>query len=476
MEERIKVSENMDTYSHRECLGITTAIVPFNFSTMILLWSFPMATITSTTLILKPSERVPGISMIIVERCESAGKPKGVLNLVNSTADVVNDICDNPRKQGVSSASLSNAYTGMDNTNFSSYVSPDRFAQSLLGSLFDPPCSERETKAVDSEHKKKPQSGMWHSFHLGKTTISTTKDYTDTQDELASGRITLKVLSGSAVTIAKETHNMLWHRAHLTGMAGDDVNDAPTPEKDGKQYIAAKDAPNAILKQLVGAICKSAGVEGKIANDEAKGFIKHAECLKLIHKQHPIPIAVGRVSHPTMKPFVKLLDDHDGQQDSHVIDTLEIIGEEHVIIQISCWLVILIPDVTAPDTALMLTCAIDDEDQELPDCRVNLSSRVAHSITITEMKSCIHQESAPQHNSEAPKVQLKIKVANPVAELDSDEMACIIWHKFCQDLTFLFIDIDLRYHDCSMEHRDATDDKVTVVAAEAIVSGCTPKT
>ncbi|SYW81876.1 uncharacterized protein UHO2_00380 [Ustilago hordei] len=104
MEECIEVSENMDTYACHECLGITTAIVPFNFSTMIPLWSIPMATITSSTLILKPSERVPGISMIIAECCEPAGMPKGVLNLVNSTVDVVNDICDDPRNKDVSCA------------------------------------------------------------------------------------------------------------------------------------------------------------------------------------------------------------------------------------------------------------------------------------------------------------------------------------------------------------------------------------
>ncbi|KAJ1571897.1 hypothetical protein NDA12_007816 [Ustilago hordei] len=66
---------------------------------------------------------------------------------------------------------------------------------------------------------------------------------------------------------------------------------------------------------------------------------------------------------------------------------------------------------TAPDTALMLTCAVNNEDQELPDRRVNLSSRVARSSTITEMKSRTHQESAPQHHGEAPKAQLKFKDA-----------------------------------------------------------------
>ncbi|KAJ1602384.1 hypothetical protein NDA14_004743 [Ustilago hordei] len=141
----------------------------------------------------------------------------------------------------------------MDNTNYSFYVSPDRFAsaldrfaQSLLGSLFDSPCSEQETKAVDSEHKKKPQSGMWRSFHLGKTTISTIKDYTDTQDELASGWIALKVLSGSAVTIDKETLTMLslGAKVYSTVMTDDNANDAPS-RKNADCSITVKGASNA---------------------------------------------------------------------------------------------------------------------------------------------------------------------------------------------------------------------------------------
>ncbi|SPO31543.1 probable IDP1 - isocitrate dehydrogenase (NADP+), mitochondrial [Ustilago trichophora] len=62
----------------------------------------------------------------------------------------------------------------------------------------------------------------------------------------------------------------------------------------------------------------------------------------------------------------------------------------------------------------------------------------------------------------------KIKVANPVVELDGDEMTRIIWHKIREDLILPFLDIDLKYYDLGMEHRDATDDKVTVEAAEAI--------
>jgi isocitrate dehydrogenase len=62
----------------------------------------------------------------------------------------------------------------------------------------------------------------------------------------------------------------------------------------------------------------------------------------------------------------------------------------------------------------------------------------------------------------------KIKVANPVVELDGDEMTRIIWDLIKKKLVLPYLDIDLQYYDLSMENRDATDDKVTVEAAEAI--------
>jgi isocitrate dehydrogenase len=62
----------------------------------------------------------------------------------------------------------------------------------------------------------------------------------------------------------------------------------------------------------------------------------------------------------------------------------------------------------------------------------------------------------------------KIKVKNPVVDLDGDEMTRIIWKLIKDKLIFPFLDLDLRYYDLGMEHRDATDDKVTVEAAEAI--------
>ncbi len=62
----------------------------------------------------------------------------------------------------------------------------------------------------------------------------------------------------------------------------------------------------------------------------------------------------------------------------------------------------------------------------------------------------------------------KIKVANPVVDLDGDEMTRIIWKLIKDKLIFPFLDLEIDYYDLGMEHRDATDDKVTVEAAEAI--------
>ncbi|MDP3736984.1 MAG: NADP-dependent isocitrate dehydrogenase [Hyphomonadaceae bacterium] len=60
-----------------------------------------------------------------------------------------------------------------------------------------------------------------------------------------------------------------------------------------------------------------------------------------------------------------------------------------------------------------------------------------------------------------------IKVANPVVEMDGDEMTRIIWALIKERLILPYLDIDLKYYDLSVENRDATDDKVTVDAAEA---------
>lgn len=62
----------------------------------------------------------------------------------------------------------------------------------------------------------------------------------------------------------------------------------------------------------------------------------------------------------------------------------------------------------------------------------------------------------------------KIKVENPVVEMDGDEMARIIWSFIKQQLILPYLDLNIRYFDLSIQHRDATDDRVTIEAAEAI--------
>ena len=61
----------------------------------------------------------------------------------------------------------------------------------------------------------------------------------------------------------------------------------------------------------------------------------------------------------------------------------------------------------------------------------------------------------------------KIKVANPVVEMDGDEMTRIIWKFIKNKLILPYLDLDLKYYDLGMEHRDATDDQVTIDAANA---------
>ncbi|MEM8839763.1 MAG: NADP-dependent isocitrate dehydrogenase [Pseudomonadota bacterium] len=62
----------------------------------------------------------------------------------------------------------------------------------------------------------------------------------------------------------------------------------------------------------------------------------------------------------------------------------------------------------------------------------------------------------------------KIKVANPVVELDGDEMTRIIWAFIKEKLIHPYLDVDLHYYDLGIEERDRTDDQITIDAAEAI--------
>ena len=68
----------------------------------------------------------------------------------------------------------------------------------------------------------------------------------------------------------------------------------------------------------------------------------------------------------------------------------------------------------------------------------------------------------------------KIKVKNPVVELDGDEMTRIIWSFIKEKLILPYLDIDLKYYDLGMESRDKTDDQITVECAKACLLYTSP--
>src|SRR6202020_824287 len=71
------------------------------------------------------------------------------------------------------------------------------------------------------------------------------------------------------------------------------------------------------------------------------------------------------------------------------------------------------------------------------------------------------------HGSRTGVPMPKIKVKNPVVEMDGDEMTRIIWQKIRETLILPYLDIDLKYYCLGIESRDATDDKITFDSAEA---------
>ncbi|MFY7930977.1 MAG: isocitrate/isopropylmalate family dehydrogenase, partial [Oligoflexus sp.] len=63
---------------------------------------------------------------------------------------------------------------------------------------------------------------------------------------------------------------------------------------------------------------------------------------------------------------------------------------------------------------------------------------------------------------------MKVKVKNPIVELDGDEMTRIIWAKIKEKLILPYLDLDIKYFDLGIEYRDKTEDRVTLDAAQAI--------
>ena len=91
------VARGIDEMMIRQPIGVTAAIVPFNFPGMIAFWYLPYAIATGNTFILKPSERVPLTMRYIYELLAKTGLPKGVVNLVNGGKAVVDALSIIPR-------------------------------------------------------------------------------------------------------------------------------------------------------------------------------------------------------------------------------------------------------------------------------------------------------------------------------------------------------------------------------------------
>lgn len=92
----------IDIYSFREPLGVVAGIAPYNFPTMIPLWMYPLSITLGNTFVLKPSEKVPGCTNMLIDLLKQSGVPDGVVNVVHGAHDTVNNICDHPDIKAVS--------------------------------------------------------------------------------------------------------------------------------------------------------------------------------------------------------------------------------------------------------------------------------------------------------------------------------------------------------------------------------------
>ena len=86
----------IDLYSMRQALGVVAGITPFNFPAMIPLWKCAPAIACGNAFILKPSERDPGVPLMIAQLMMEAGLPAGILNVVNGDKEAVDAVLDHP--------------------------------------------------------------------------------------------------------------------------------------------------------------------------------------------------------------------------------------------------------------------------------------------------------------------------------------------------------------------------------------------
>lgn len=96
------IAPGIDCYAVKRPMGVFAVICPFNFPAMVPFWFWPFGVACGNTVVIKPSERVPLTQLRIFELIEKAGFPKGVVNLVHGTKDVVNALCTHPDVVGIS--------------------------------------------------------------------------------------------------------------------------------------------------------------------------------------------------------------------------------------------------------------------------------------------------------------------------------------------------------------------------------------
>lgn len=97
-----QVSTGVDTTTYRQPLGVCVGITPFNFPIMVPLWMHPIAIACGNTFVLKPSERVPSVSVRVAELYAEAGLPDGVFNVVNGDHVTVDALIGHPGVAAVS--------------------------------------------------------------------------------------------------------------------------------------------------------------------------------------------------------------------------------------------------------------------------------------------------------------------------------------------------------------------------------------
>ena len=96
------VSSGVDVYAIRQPLGVCGIISPFNFPVMVPMWFFPIAIAAGNTVVVKPSEKDPSVSMRIAELWQEAGLPNGVFNVVHGDKPAVDRLLEHPHVKALS--------------------------------------------------------------------------------------------------------------------------------------------------------------------------------------------------------------------------------------------------------------------------------------------------------------------------------------------------------------------------------------